>query len=828
MVCGVATVVALEGASGSVVHAARDAVVNVAGRAQLLVDNGKLGVPEALVERVRAVKGVAAAAPLVEANAAAVGLGGEPLKIFGIDLLDDQSVRTYELSSAQSEIRDPLELLARLDSLLLTREFAERKGLAIGETLELLTPRGVRGFLIAGLLEPKGAAAAFGGDIALMDIFAAQKTFGTEGRFDRIDVVADESRDLDVMREAIATAVGASGRVSLSERYESGIRSQISTIAAVVRWVSLIGLCMSAFLIYNTLSISVAQRRREFATVRLLGVTAGQLRRQVLCETMLLALPACTLGLPLGLAGAHFATGVFAETIGRNIANIGHVEAQLGPTLHVATLGLGLGAALLGAASSAGEAAHLKVLVALRREQEVSAADTNSPATAWGLLCLASGALLAILERGGSQTSQLFVFVLFGLGATLCLPDVIRRMAPALRWFLGQWAPVIGKLAADNICSTPRRSATSGSTIMLAAAAVVSLRVVLASLLAAAQQWGNGFFPLDLMVTSGTPMYGTRANLMPGELGDAIKGMPGVEALNPLRIEENVPTDAGDVRLIVQDFELWRGRAGRQLLLQGTSEKAVEALARGDVFVSENFSRRTGRHIGDQVTVQTPDGPHAFRIAGVYAGGFLSHPNGTVEMDLEVFRRRWNDRRATSFNLFLSRDASPRDVTESVRRRYGRDYALFVIDREEFQQLGFQRLEQAFSLTQILELILVALSAFSVVNTLVASVLDRVHDIALLRVAGATSKQISRGILLEAGLLGIVGIALGGALGAVAARSLLGAFVYFDWYVPYRLPGASLITSLAALLLVVLLSAWYPARRGARVGVIPSLQARGI
>jgi len=193
IVLGVALLVGMQTADRSVLQSFNQTVDRIAGKAQLQVSASDSGVAEEALERVQAVPGVRAAAPAIEASVD-TGLQGQgTLLILAVDMTGDQSLRTYDFddndpAGGEAVIDDPLIFLAQPDSLIVTRDFADRNGLKTGGKITFGTMEGPKQFTIRGILRTGGMASAFCGNLAIMDIYAAQKVFGRSRRFDRIDI----------------------------------------------------------------------------------------------------------------------------------------------------------------------------------------------------------------------------------------------------------------------------------------------------------------------------------------------------------------------------------------------------------------------------------------------------------------------------------------------------------------------------------------------------------------------------------------------------------------------------------------------------------------
>jgi putative ABC transport system permease protein len=188
IVLGVAVFVGMHTANQSVLGAFQETINRIAGSTQLQISAGEAGFDEDILDKVRDVHEVRAAAPVIEAS---VSAAGSNLLLLGVDMLGDRSLRNYDFEGTE-DIDDPLVFLAQPDSLIITKSFAERQHLQVNSRIPMRTMAGDRVFTVRGIMKPGGLASAFGGDLAIMDIYAAQKVFGRGRKFDRIDVALQE------------------------------------------------------------------------------------------------------------------------------------------------------------------------------------------------------------------------------------------------------------------------------------------------------------------------------------------------------------------------------------------------------------------------------------------------------------------------------------------------------------------------------------------------------------------------------------------------------------------------------------------------------------
>ena len=302
IVLGVAVFVGMHTANQSVLFAFYKTIDRIAGKAELQITAGEGGFPEGVLEQVQAMPEVKVAVPVIEA-AVDTNLKGEGnLLILAVDMTGDRSLREYDLESGdEAVVDDPLVFLAQPDSLIVTREFAERNGIAIGTKVPMRTMDGEKRFTVRGIMKSGGLTQAFGGNLAVMDIYAAQMVFGRGRTFDRVDLALNEGVALAEGRAAIERLLGPGFQVEPPSSRGQQIDSVLRVYSFTANINSAFALFIGMFIIYNSFSIAVAQRRREIGILRALGASRGQIRTLFLVESGLAGLVGSLLGLGFGV-----------------------------------------------------------------------------------------------------------------------------------------------------------------------------------------------------------------------------------------------------------------------------------------------------------------------------------------------------------------------------------------------------------------------------------------------------------------------------------------------------------------------------------------------
>ncbi len=316
IVLGVGVFLGMHTANQSVLFALHQTVDRVAGATQLQVTAGESGFDEDVLERVQAHPEVRVAVPVIEA-VVDIGLPGQgSIMILAVDLTGDRSLRDYTIESGDDSIvDDPLVFLAQPDSLIVTREFADQNRLHSNSRIPMRTMEGPKEFVVRGIMAPGGLAKAFGGNLAIMDVYAAQKVLGRGRRFDRIDIGVAEGVTVDQCRAALENALGPGFVVETPASRGRQFDAVLRVYAVTMSITSLFALLIGMFIIYNSFAIAVTQRRAEIGILRALGATRRQIRSLFLVESAVLGLVGSTLGLGFGYLLARGTAGYVGQML---------------------------------------------------------------------------------------------------------------------------------------------------------------------------------------------------------------------------------------------------------------------------------------------------------------------------------------------------------------------------------------------------------------------------------------------------------------------------------------------------------------------------------
>ena len=822
---GVATMVGVAAINRSVLEAFRSTVDTIAGKADLTVAGAQVGFDEAVLEQVRAVPGVTHASGGLTLVAPVRGSPGESLYVIGVDLLDDGHFRTYEgVDQEIGSLTEDLEFLNSTDRMLVSERFAQEHGLKVGDTFGLSTPTGAQDFIVHALIRESGPVKAFGGSVAVMDVASAQVAFGREGLLNRIDVAVDSKVGADAAQQRLKAALGPAFEVERPSRRGGSVETMVRSFQMGLNLGSGVALLVGVFLVYNTISISVVQRRREIGTLRALGASRLRIRTLFTLEAMTLGALGTAMGVPLGLLLSRGAIDVVSDSISKMYVKVNARDVEL--TALELTLGIALG--VLGSAFAALRpalnASRVQPVEALRRDAAAGAQVGVSPRrlVGLGLVCLA---LVYPLTRLPPPVENLPVggyvaIFLVMMGATLLTPAMLQGLWHVYRgpgqWLLG----VSGRLAADNFARAPGRTAVPVSALAIGVAMAVGIAGFVGSFHRSSQKWINQAVPADLFVTSSARMAGVQNQPMKPDLARDIEKLPGVGQVDRVRIlaHEVLGLRAYVVSVIPQVYE----QHAQPIFLEGRLPTHAQWSA-GSIVISENLSRRRDLHVGDTLEMATPTGSRSYTVGAVVVD--YTSDQGTVVMSREVYMAHFLDDQVDIFEVYLSDLSKVEEVRRAITEAHGRQYDLYVLTNNELRQEAMGLIDDAFAVTYAMEAMAVLLALLGVINTLLAAVLDRTREIGLLRAVGAARGHVLRLFVGEATFIG-----LSGGLIGVLAGTVMGLIVTIavgeqstGWSFAYVFPTGVALQMSAAATVCAAVAGVYPARRAASLDVVEAL-----
>jgi putative ABC transport system permease protein len=749
--------------------------------------------------------------------------GQGSLLVLAVDLTGDRSLRDYDLDSGdQAIIDDPLVFLAQPDSLIVSKEFSETNGLAIGSRLEVGTMVGPRQLTIRGIMKGGGLTSAYAGNLAIMDIYAAQKIFGRGRTFDRIDLAVAPGHTVAECRQELERLLGPGFRVAPPSSRGQQFESLVAAYSLMMSISSLFALFIGMFIIYNSFAVAITERRVEIGILRALGATQGQIRGLFLGESAMMGMAGSALGVVAGVLLAH---GIAAavSTLINDVYGVAQQAAVLAinPALLLIAFAVGIATSIVAALVPAREAARTDPVQALQKGtyQVVSAVEYRRRAVLAVILSIASAACLMI---GATRTLFYASYLVTVVVALLLTPAMSLALARGMRPILKRVSPVEGALAADSLVQAPRRTSASVSALMLSLALVVAFAGMARASYVVITKWVDTALNPDLFVMPSATIV-ARTLRFPGDMESELTAIAGVGRVQAVR-EARVLFRGNQVMLLGLPLQSLADTTDMTAVAGDKREMFRLAAAGQGVIVSDSLAQMRGLTFGEMLELPAPGGVIRLPIVGILLE--YSDQLGTILIDRSVYQRYWADDTVNFFRVYLAPGAQVAEVRRRILEHYSGRRQVFILNNDELRGYIVRITGQWFGLTYVQIGVALLVAILGVVNTLTVSITDRRRELGILRAVGGLSRQIRRTIQLEALSIAGIAILLGFGFGAINLYYVL-QIVRRDiagMRLDYQFPTAIALEVAPLILVAAFLAALWPSESAARRPLIKALE----
>jgi putative ABC transport system permease protein len=829
---GVAVVVAIDLANDSARRAFALSTETIAGRATHQITGGPTGLDEALYRQLRVDLGFRSAAPLVEGYAAAPEHPGLTLHILGVDPLAEGPFRSFgaQAGGSQPAATLPPAFFLSPGAALMSVDTARRNGIAEGDELALRFGGRTVPATVVGLLEPENDASRRALDgLLLVDIATAQEWLGKLGRLDRIDLLVPQGAAGEAELERIQALLPPGAEISTPARRTSTIQQMTAAFELNLLALSLLALVVGMFLIYNTITFSVVQRRSQIGTLRCLGVTRGQVFTLVLGEALLVGVLGTLAGLALGLVLGRGLVGLVTQTINDLYFAVTVREIAISRVPLVKGFVLGMGATLLAAALPAAEATATPARTVLRRSSYEERVRRLLPQiAAAGMALMAVGVALLLVP----STSIVLAFaglLLLVLGAAAVTPLCTLFLMQLARPLMGRAFGLLGRMAARDVVASLSRTSVAVAALMIAVSVTIGVGLMVGSFRNTVVSWLDSTIRADVFVSAPSVAANRLDQPLPPAVVERLVNAAGVERARRYR-SVTVSSAVGPLLTIALEVAP-ADRAAFQWV--GSEPPGVwDAYARGEALISEPLAYRHGLRVGDTLTVRSDGGDTALRVAGVFYD--YGSDQGVLMLNLERYRALWNDQNISSLGLYAAPGVDVDALVQELRvlaSEYpvGAEHAPPLLDirsNRALRETSLEIFDRTFAITGVLQLLATIVAFVGILAALMALQLERARELGVLRANGLTPAQLWGLVLGQTGLMGLAAGALAAPVGVMMATVLVYVINKrsFGWTLLFNLDGALFVQAMLVAVTAALLAGLYPAWRMGRTS--PALALR--
>jgi putative ABC transport system permease protein len=788
---GVAVVIAIELSGAAATGSFASSLTTLVGKVDYeITANG--GVDERVMARLAALPVNARFSPVIEQSVVIPQQGSTTL--YGIDTI---SIPTEPVPSRDSEITE-LENAAAISSDLANRLHLKKGDSILSFKIQTVAPDQNNEWIG-------------------VDIAAAQRLLNMYGKLDRIEVFLAPNENAENVERLIKSTIPQSWDVQTPGARSEENRRMLRAFRWNLRILSYISLLVGAFLIYNTIAVSVVRRRTEIGILRALGVSSRGVLLLFLGEATMLGLLGSAIGIALGRALAAALIGMISDTVNALFTTSAPGDIVLSPASIIAALIAGTAVSFFSALIPAREAAAVAPAEAMRRS--VVEHETRLHIRRDIIVAATAAAIAYVLCQFGPIDGRPilgYAATLFAVASTAMIaPAFVTAMIRILRGTLKRLGGAAGLIAGRSLVASLARTSVVVTALATAISMMVSVGVMVGSFRETVQVWLDSQLRADIYLRAQGPSTAGIYPPIAAPVPAIVAQTPGVAEIDTLRAFEfryegqRATFGGGDMSL------QQRRRALR--FLAGDPKTVVASLTSRDrVIVSEPFADKHHVHVGDVLEIPLGSRTAPLTVAGIYYD--YSSDRGLVLADKSTLLKYLPDQPITNIAVYVKPGFDATIVRRDLESRL-RDFPVMIAPNEVLRRAAVEVFDRTFAVTYALEAVAIVVAMLGAANSLLALVLDRRREIGLIRYLGAATGQVRRMILMEAGLLGLLAGLLG--LGLGMALSLVLIYVVnkqsFGWTIQFHPPALLLAGALLLVWAVTVLAGVYPARFAAKL-----------
>jgi putative ABC transport system permease protein len=812
IVIGVAAVVAVTLSTGATQKSYTLLYQTLSGRAALEVtQDDTLEFDERWAGEVEKVPGVQAVVPVVQQPIIAyVNKKRIQLLMLGIDPEKDRAVREYALAAGKFFKND-----VESEEILIDAGFARNLGVKVGDRISFMTQRRALKATVVGLLETQGTAAANQGAVLFLPLAVAQDRFVGEGMVDRLQIVIDEAADRDTVQAEIAALLDEGMSVHRPATHNQLADETLLSAALGMDMARAFSVIASVFIVMNTFLMNVSERRRQIAVMRAIGATRGQVIGMLYREATLLGAIGTVLGSIIGVGGAWLLTKAMT-----NAFQIPMPGLEISPVPFLLAAAFGLVVSGVGAYLPARRAAKVTPLEGMTGVARTDIEALSRRTLVIGLAIVAisgavfAAAIMGLLPMNASVIGAVCVLI----GLVLLLPAGLPRMSEIAGKLLGKVIGVEAKLAQRQLMRNRTRTALTTGVLFVAIATGVGLANSVIDNVQDIKSWYSRAFVGDFFVRAMMPDLRGASAKLPEEVGERLRTMPGITGIDAARFVRT--TAAGQsVLVIVRDFP---GDEYITFTAPGMTDSEIRArLEQGEVVIGSVLAQRAGLAAGDSIEVKTGKGARKMKVVAV-SNDYLF---GGLTMYMHSSRAKTMFATSGVDAYIVRADHARLAQVETSLRDLCEKHGVLLQTFTDISTMIDRMVAGIVAGLWVLLVLGFLVASLGVVNTLTMNVLEQTREFGLLRIVAMTRKQLRKAIVAQAVTMGLLALPAGVITGVGLAYLIhLSTLPMTGHPVPFSFHPVLLSAALLCAFAILVLAAWIPAERAARLKLVEALR----
>jgi putative ABC transport system permease protein len=791
---------------------------------------GDGGLDEKLYRRLRVDEGIQKLSPVVNAYVFASKQADAGFNLIGIDPFIEKSFRSiWQTRHNENTTADLLSrLITEPNTALISEQTASRLGLNIEDDLTIDTDHGERRLKIIGLLSPNNAVSEqVLSRLIVTDIATAQEVLELFGRLSSIEVLIDEYQpdaaptsaytpSLEIIRKALP----GNALLVEAESQSQAMREMTRAFSINLKALGLLSLLVGMFLIYNTMTFLVMQRRRLIGSLRSIGVTRGQIFKLIIGEALLLAVIGTLIGIVLGIVLGQGLLYLISGTINAIYFRIDAASLTITPLQLGKGVLLGIAATLLSVLPPAFEATRISPVTALVRSQlESGIRRLIKTANLISFIFILGGMALALWSGKSIVLGLASIFLLL-FGFAMMTPALTLMFMKLIERLSGRFSGILVRLPVRMVSAEISRTGIAIAALMIAVSATIGMDLMIDSFRQTVADWVQTSLRADLYVSlPGEKMPDARAEqdqrlkAKLAELQD-VKMLSSVLHTNAAIARNDVSAEAGaaaeDDFIKVAVFELnEKSRPGFIFKHEIDNELWGRFERQQTVIVTEPYAYHHGVKIGQKILLRTDSGNQPFEVIGIYAD--YSGDRGHLAMSRRNYRHYWPDLGYSGIGVYAKDGVDLQQLENQISKLLTGQQT--VKSDQAIYKASMAMFEQTFTITETLRWLSAAIAFVGVFSALMALQFERTRQLGILRAIGITSEQLAVLITGETALMGLVAGLIAIPVGYIVAYMLIFVIYQrsFGWTMAFHFNPGVIYQGLALALIAATLAGIFPA-----------------
>jgi putative ABC transport system permease protein len=789
-----------------------DAVVEAKAEFSGAFGVGRGRIPASLLSDVRSAPGVADAAgtvqgfaQIVDRHGDAVGSTGNGAPTIGFAWIHNRDLSTLHLVDGTGP--------KTANQIVIDKKSADEAGYKPGDTVPVITKSGRAKYDLTGIVKFGDSNSLLGATITAFTPTTAAKVLAVPGTYDSISVKADSG----VSQQEVARNVRESLRgnpqaknvevltgEAITKQNQDDFKEQLSFFSTFLLVFGVVALLVGSFIIFNTFSIIVAQRARELALLRALGAGQRQVISSVLFEAVLVGITASIIGF---FGGILLAAGLKALLAGLGI-DVPASSVVIPASAVIWSFVTGLVVTVIAAVAPALRASRIPPVAAMR-DAEIDTSSTSRRRAWIGLaVALAGVALLALGLFGSGQLLLVGLgMVVVFLGVAVLGPRIAGPLSGALGLPIRRLKGVTGELARENAQRNPKRTSATAAALMIGVALVGLITILAASVQTSIDAALDRSMKADYIVRTN----GFGDGRIPVEAEQQLADVEGVQSVSGVR------TGAAEVDGSVTQISAVDPKTVNSVFDLQPSAGSISELTTDGIAVQKS----TDLKLGDRIPVKFPStGKHEFTVQAVFKNAGMA-TNYVISQ--QAYEQNYPDQLDAQIYVKIAGGATPANTNalDAVVRKYP---GIKLETREEFKASQAASVNQLLNLIYVLLFFAIVIALFGIANTLGLSIIERRHELGLLRAVGMTRRQLRSCVRWESVIIALLGTLLGLVIGVVFGWAMVKALADDGIDKFSAAPAQLLLIVILAAIFGVVAAIW-PARRAAKLDVLDAIRS---